>query len=242
VLDYFFDIIKVIYGRSFPTLVNTDGELLQFTKSYFKLSISPEEGLNRLLALTLEKNPKEFLQEAKKDKSGRIRRIEFPWLVKGNKKHKGWSNTVYGQIIIDQDRLILETNSQERTEKGKKLLSKYLGDAITFQKTLIETPEQKLKSLPKSNVGQDEETMKLFESPEVQEQLKTMATAHWEGWFNEPIPALENKTPREASRTKDGRERLEALLLQYERYDVEESNNLFKADINYLRKELCLEA
>lgn len=204
--------------------------------------MTPEEALNHLLPLTLEKSPQEILQGAKKDKSGKIKRMEFPWVVKGNKKHKGWNNTVHGYIIINQDRLTLETNSQERTQKGKKLLSKHLGDAITFQKTLIETPEQKLKSLPKSSSGKDEETTKLLESPEVQEQLKVMAKAHWESWFDEPIPALENKTPREAAKTKDGKERLEGLLLLYERYDLEKADNLFKADINYLRRELCLQS
>ena len=240
VLGYFFDIMKIVYERPLPTLANTDGELLQFTKSYFKLAITPEEVLSHLLPLTLEKSSKEILQGARKDKSGKIKRIEFPWLVKGNKKHKGWSNTVYGHIIIDQGRLTLETNSQERTQKGKKLLSKYLGEAITFQQSLVETPEQKMRSLPKSSSGKDEESIKLLKSPEVQEQLKALAQSHWESWFDESIPALGDKSPREAAKTTDGRERLEALLLHYERYDLEKGDNLFKADISYLRKELRL--
>ena len=33
---------------------------------------------------------------------------------------------------------------------------------------------------------------------------------------------------------------LEALLLQYERHDLERDDNLLKADINYLRSELGL--
>ena len=168
--------MKIVYERPLPTLANTDGELLQFTKSYFKLAIMPEEALSHLLPLTLEKSSKEILQGARKDKSGTIKRIEFPWLVKGNKKHKGWNNTVYGHIIIDQDRLILETNSQERAQKGKKLLSKYLGEAITFQQSLIETPEQKMRSLPKSSSGKDEESIKLLKSPEVQEQNQSLSS------------------------------------------------------------------
>ena len=69
-----------------------------------------------------------------------------------------------------------------------------------------------------------------------------MAQAHWENWFDESIPALKNKTPREATQTKNGRERLEALLLEYENYDLKQENNIFKADIPYLRKELGLDA
>ncbi len=96
--------------------------------------------------------------------------------------------------------------------------------------------------IPKTNPEDDEESAKLLELPEVQEQLKAIAQEHWKSWFDESIPALENKTPREAAKTKDGRERLEALLLQYERYDSEKSDNVFKADINYLRRELCLDS
>jgi hypothetical protein len=41
--------------------------------------------------------------------------------------------------------------------------------------------------------------------PEVQAIVKAQMEAHWEGWYDEPVPALQNKTPREAARTKAGR-------------------------------------
>jgi len=240
-MDYFFEIIQTAFNKPLPTLLNTDGDLLQFSKSYFDLTLAPEEVLNCLLSLTLSNDADEFLQDAKRDKAGNIKQIELPWLKKGNKKHKSWNNTVMGHILIEKDRLILETNSEQRTQRGKKLLSQYLGDNIHFRQTLIESPEQKLKSLPTSYDVKQEET-ELLALPEVQEQLKAMAKAHWESWFNEPIPALNNQTPREASKTKAGRERLEALLLQYERHDVEKcDHDFFKADIRYLRTQLALD-
>lgn len=237
--NYFFYIINEAYNRPMPTLCNTDGELIQFSKSYFNLTLSMAETLQKLLPLTLSKDPTEFLSDADYDESGRINSIEFPWLKKGNKKHKSWDNTVMGNIRLEQDRLILETNSHQRTAKGKQLLLKYLGTNITFKQTLIESPEQKLKSLPASpdhnQLDQD-----LMQSPEMQEQLKQMISAHWDNWFTTSIPALGNKTPRAVAKTKAGREMLDALLLQYERYDLERSDNLLKADINYLRSELGL--
>jgi hypothetical protein len=60
----------------------------------------------------------------------RILNIELP-LKKGNKQNKHWDNTVMGDILIEGNRLILETNSEMRTEKGKKLLSKYLDNHIS---------------------------------------------------------------------------------------------------------------
>ncbi|MDH3883913.1 MAG: MbcA/ParS/Xre antitoxin family protein [Desulfobacterales bacterium] len=44
-----------------------------------------------------------------------------------------------------------------------------------------------------------------------------MVTAHWEDWVDQKIPALEGKTPREAVKTSDGRESVEALLIHAER-------------------------
>ncbi len=41
--------------------------------------------------------------------------------------------------------------------------------------------------------------------------------SHWEGWVDMKIPALGLRTPREAMRTADGREAVEALLIDFER-------------------------
>jgi hypothetical protein len=241
ILDHFFEIIKILFNRPLPMLMNTDDELLLFSKSYFKLTLEPEKALNYLLPLTLEGKPDKFLQGAKKDKSGKIKQIKFSWLKKGNKKNNYWDKTVLGQVTLEPGRLILETNSQERSQRGAGLLGKFLGDAISFQTTLIETPEQKMKSLSAASSGRDEESQRLLASPEVQESIKVMTKKYWDDWFDKSIPMLEDKTPREAAKTKDGKERLEALLLHYERCDLEKKDNVFKADIDYLRKELDLE-
>ncbi len=240
-VNYFFEIIVERFNQPSPTLLNTDGDPIIFSKSYFKLRLSPAEVLHKLLSLTLSKDPDEFLNDAERDSSSKVTKIDFPWLKKGNKKHKNWDNTVMGNIIVEENKLILETNSEKRTELGKKILSKHLGDDIMFQQTLLETPEQRLKSVP-DITNHNEEESKLLASPEVQEQLKQMAKAHWENWFDEKIPALDYKTPREAAKTKDGKERLEALLMGYEHYEDGKRNqiNPFKADINYLKKKLGL--
>jgi hypothetical protein len=54
--------------------------------------------------------------------------------------------------------------------------------------------------------------------PEVREQLKKTLFAHWENWVDEKIPALGHMTPRQAVKEPDGRESVEALLLDAERH------------------------
>ena len=241
VLDYFFELVDYLYNPPAPILANTDGDLMAFSKSYFKLGLNIEDTLQCLLPLALLKKPDEILESAKKFKSGKIKCLEFPWLIKGNKKHKSWANTVMGQITLQKGTLLLETNSEKRAAKGKKLLVKYLGDNIFFQKTLLESPRQKFNSLDRNSKSY-EPPIPFHTMPEVQEQLQAMVKSHWDGWFESPIPMLNHQTPLEAAQTKDGRERLEALLLYYERIDSErdDNTNYLKADIDYLRKRLNL--
>jgi hypothetical protein len=237
-IECFFDILEAAYNQPAPQMLNTDGDPIIFSKSYFQVSLSPREVLEKLLPLTLSADSDDFINDAEYNSKGEIKKIEFPWLKKGNKQHKYWDNTVMGHILVEGNRLILETNSAKRNDQGKKLLCKHLGkNNIVFQNTIMEDPEQKLKSTPKSNFYEQEQS-ELLALPEVQEQLKQMAIAHWEHWFDSKIPALGNKTPRQASKTVEGRKRLEALLQEYE--ENEQAQNVFKADINYLKRELNL--
>lgn len=239
-LEYYFWILKDAGEKPLPSLENTDGEPLQFCKSYFKITLPPEETLRLLLPLALSKPPEEFLQDAKRDKNGHLKRIELPWLKKGNKKHSTWSNTVLGHLVIEKGKLILKTNSEPRAFRGKKLLIKTLGEKITFQKMLLESPEKMLKPHSKK-YNQISEKNALLETPEVQEELKKLAKTHWENWLDTPIPALGNKTPKEAAKTQLGKEKLEALLLQFERREAGKKNNPLKANIDDLRIKLGLE-
>jgi hypothetical protein len=240
--DYFFYALIDAYNKPLPILHNTDGDLFQPTTSHFKLTQSPEDTLSCLMSMTLSDDPKEFLKDAKRTKTDEIIEIQFPWLKKGNKKHKQWDNTLCGDVIIKKGKLILKTNSAERAEKGRKLLVKLLGENIEFQKTLIESAQQKMKSLPKERKDQNKvDEPDLMDVPEIREQIQAMAKAHWENWFDQSIPALSNKTPREAAKTKKGREQLEALLLQYEGMDHKrDGNDPFKADIDYIKTTLDL--
>jgi hypothetical protein len=42
--------------------------------------------------------------------------------------------------------------------------------------------------------------------------VRELKERHYTQWLNDAIPALGGKTPREAARTKSGRERLKTLL------------------------------
>jgi hypothetical protein len=76
---------------------------------------------------------------------------------------------------------------------------------------------------------QSSEHEELMQHPEVQARVAEMFARHWESWVDEEIPALGEKTPREAVRTADGREAVEALLKDAERGRGQDA---FTAEIN----------
>lgn len=89
---------------------------------------------------------------------------------------------------------------------------------------------------------EDVDNDNIIQLPELKEKMVFLAKQYWQNWFDQPIPALENQTPRKASKTEAGRERLEALLLQYEQFDsIAGDTNLFRPDFDFLRSELKLE-
>jgi len=84
-----------------------------------------------------------------------------------------------------------------------------------------------------------EEGENLMALPEVQAQVMKMASEHWKAWLDTPLPALKEQTPREATKTRSGRERLEALLLQFESRQGEPQP--FDPDLDALRLSLGLD-
>lgn len=58
---------------------------------------------------------------------------------------------------------------------------------------------------------------RLMQNPEIRAKLAEMLASFGEGWVDEKIPALGGKTPRQAVKTADGRESVEALLCSFER-------------------------
>ena len=137
----------------------------------------------------------------------------------GSKLHKSWDNTVKEHITIKADNIIIEVNSQRRAEQARELVERILQDKAAYQATklqLIEPLAQKRSLEHKTKAHNQEQDVNLHELPEIRAQMRQQIQAHWDSWFEQKIPALNNKTPLQAAKTKAGRELLELLFLQDE--------------------------
>ena len=64
-----------------------------------------------------------------------------------------------------------------------------------------------------------------------------LARRHWDAWLDTKVPALGNKTPRQAAKTASGRERLEALFAGYSQNRMG-GRHTFGPDIAALKQKL----
>ena len=202
-----------------PELVNTDGDPICFHELYFDID-SPQIAFDKLKSLALIVNEKELLKEAKFDKKGNIKSIEFPWLKRGNKAVKSWENTVLGHIKIVGKRLIVSVNSKQRAEMVKKRISALLKDHVKYRTAKVQSLTSLMNKVEADPEEIEREEQKFLENqPEMQEIMDAELSKHWDQWIYEKLPALGGKTPIEAVKDPDGREMVIALLDQFEHYD-----------------------
>jgi hypothetical protein len=235
-----FQIITALYNPVMPVLHNTDGNIFQPCTISFKLNLGIEEALNKLLPLTLSDDPNEFLSAANKTKDGQLKEIKLHWLKGGNSKHHQWDNTLMGNITIQANKLKVEVNSKERADIIIQLLNECLGAGVSDRKIRVESVK-KMHSTARAKETDNSNIPDITDSPEAQAFLKEMCNKHWNNWLNELIPALDGLTPMQATKSKDGRDKLEALLLDYENRDARTPNNLLRPNISELREKLGLD-
>ena len=235
----YFDIIIEVWNPQMPSMHNTDGDELALTKLIYTLNCTPREALDALASLAME--PAEsLLQHGVFNSEGTLISIEFSWLKKGNSRNSGWNNTVLGEILINQHSLTIDVNSKERADAIKRKISSRLGKRAVFSHAVIEPLEKMIaenhaEQSPDSDLATQQHN-ELMALPEVQEHLRNITQQHWKDWLDTALPALKGQTPRQASKTPLGRERLEALLLDFE--ERSGTDPILNPDISELRRQL----
>ncbi|MEJ2229313.1 MAG: hypothetical protein P8Y67_14060, partial [Alphaproteobacteria bacterium] len=183
------------------------------------------------------------LADATLDAESNVTRVRFSWKKRGNKKHASWDNTVLGWIEIDGGRLTADVNSEARAKATKKKIEKILGKGVHYRASEIQSLEKMLADERTSGASTDfKESQELAEDPEVREMISEMMARHWDDWVEQPIPMLSNRTPMEAVKDPDGREKVEAIIIQAER-DANSANSQTNPEVfRRLRDKLGLSA
>lgn len=152
----------------------------------------------------------------------------------------GGMHRLLGRIELSGNRLVLETMSEERGERGRRVLEALLGDRIRHLATTCEDMMEAVKRKGQSPPRARRETL----PPELEAEAVTLfLDRHYREWLDLPVPALGNRTPRHATRLKTIRPKVEQLLREFEnRSERERREGRPGYDFGWLRAELGLVA
>lgn len=241
--ELYFRIEEELWNPKLPEIRNTDGDRLVMTVLTYRLACSPATAFDRLKSLSRlpAAEVDGLLSQAARDESGAVTAVTVPWSRKGARESVEGGTTTLGMLQIEGDRLQVEVNSSRRAGRIQREIAKRLGADAELETRTAEPIEKLLaerRDSPRDALD-DLEQERLQQQPEVQELLSQQRDRYWESWLDTPIPALDDRTPRQAARTAAGRERLDALFAEFAWRDGR-SDNPMSPDVPALRAKLGL--
>ena len=114
--------------------------------------------------------------------------------------------------------LVLETASRQRAERGRALLEAAAGPAVAYRATSSESVPRALERRPARRARSEDDV-----PPEAAAEIvQAFYERHYRAWLDEPLPALDGRTPREAANLKSARPKVIALLKDMENLSARE--------------------
>jgi hypothetical protein len=216
-----------------PTLQNTDGDPIEPTVDHFTFAVANRDDVVRGLS------GMDGADEPEESDEG----VEIAISRPAAGSRSSTARTLIGRLLVGAGRLRLETNSIRRADllrqavlrATKPLVQHRLREETNIAR-LLEGPAAERDASGGSRALPPRPEM----TPEQQGIVRSMKERHYAQWLDDSIPALGGATPREAVRTKGGRERVAVLLRQLERGEamLPEAERF---DVRGLRKALGLE-
>ena len=235
------EIVDALLHPAPPVLQNTDGDPLELTTLTYELGVTVAEAVERLTPLATLRGDV-YVADEVGDAAGALVAATLTWIKAGNRRLKDWDNTTLGTLRLDGSRLVVEVNSARRRRRIEKEIAKCLGSAATLVDTTITDITEALEPRRESGSVAPPHLVTSVDParpPEFEAIEAELARTHWDAWLDTRVPALGNRTPRQAARTPSGRERLEALLADYSQKSVS-GRNAFAPDVDILKRKLGL--
>jgi hypothetical protein len=140
----------------------------------------------------------------------------YAWLAE--KADEAGFRRGFGTFVLDKRRVVLETVSRQRAERGRALLEAVAGPAVAYRATSSESVQRALARRPARRARPEDEV-----PPEAAAEIvQTFYERHYRAWLDEPLPALDGRTPREAAGLKSSRPKVIALLKDMENLSARE--------------------
>jgi hypothetical protein len=188
-----------VFLRPLPKLSTTDGESVELCKVVF--DVKDQTAVRAAL-------DSESSFEAD-DEGG------YVWLEPSD---GDFTRRILGSLKLSQKRLVVETMNRARAQRVQELLERVAGDALRHRLTEHASIERALAEYQKHSEQPSREPA--IPDAVEQEILNEYKTAYYRRWMDEPVPALNGRTPRHSAKLKTQRPKVIALLKELERLEA----------------------
>jgi hypothetical protein len=121
-----------------------------------------------------------------------------------------------GRLRLSDTRLQIETTSRERADSMRLHIESACGDLIRHRGREHSDPlSEKATRGPRRGGGSSQQ----LSEAEAQDFVREWKQRYYADWLDQPIPALDGATPREAAQSREGRAALDLLLKEFEHYE-----------------------
>ncbi|WP_299987100.1 hypothetical protein [uncultured Ruegeria sp.] len=147
-------------------------------------------------------------------------------------------SSVLGSLTLKGKALTLSVDSVARAERGETLILELLGNLVKPPLTAIQTVEQMMAEENPETGSPDEEDI----PPALARQIAhEHLDRHYRDTLDQPIPALGDKTPRQASRSAAGKKQVIAWLKTIENRSARQTSSpVADYDFSWMWDELDL--
>jgi len=235
------EIVDALLHPKVPVIRNTDGDPLELTTLTYALGVPAAVAIERLTPLAMLRDEAHISDETY-DATGALCSATLTWIKAGNRKIKDWDNTTLGTLRVNESQLVVEINSARRRRRIEKEIAKRLGSTAALVDATVTDIVEMLKqrrSSPTAPVASPPPEETIPASPELRALEAELSRKHWDAWLDTKVPALGNRTPRQAAKSASGRERLQALLANYGENRLVRHNAL-EPDLAALKQKLGL--
>lgn len=203
------DVLRRALNPTLPEMQNTDGEPLEFITLHFPLQPkaklpSIRSALDALPALRKENDSFwNWLDTRKKARKAPARNAATA---------RTFSTTmddgavVLGNLEISAKAVILSVNSLGRADRGQAMLEPALAGLVRAPLVERQTVEQMMSASPRRTARNAEPPP--LPPDELKHVVHQRLTDHYRRTLDEPIPALGDRSPRQAAKTAKGREKV----------------------------------
>ena len=208
------DVLRRALSPNLPTMQNTDGDPLEFMTLHFPIQPKAKlpairAALDALPALRKENDTFWNWLEAK---SRKLSKKVSGAQTFGTTMDDG--AMVLGNVELSDKALTLSVNSEARAARGRAMLEPVLTGLVRAPLVERQTVEQMMAASRRGSAQPADPPP--LPPDEIKQVVHQSLTEHYKRTLAEPIPALGNRSPRQAAKTAKGRDKVIAWLKMIE--------------------------